>query len=501
MADSQLVHDETEEEKRDRPLLAMADMPVAAPGSTPPPIAPAATGAPAASDAPAGLPAFGAPIAPAPPASAPAPPVAPRPPAPPMGDVVTGQTSSGGTSVKQRVMSPDEKAAQAKLDAIEQKEEGVARQQGAAEARNAGQEYDVTRQTNAEMAAAEAQAETDRIAKQATLDKLNAHIAQKTEEYAGAKPTNLWDRMSNGAKFLAGLSIFAGGVGAGLTHSGQNQALEQINRAIEDDYQRQKDALTKSKEYLALKREDAAKAEELLRHGDYDLRIKKLGILEKGERMLREQYAKNGMSDAQANTDARIIGIQKQRATETAQLQKEFGTEIDRIQQTSTQRAPAASLQAGQTANLVFGPGGKPLGVAATQKGAEETNEAVSGYAAMRKGLNEYRDLIRKHGSDLVLDRDTAGRMDALRANLLFQANHMVNTGVLRPSEQEYFESMIPKATGWSGTVTSQASMLAKTNEVERQIRERMANHLDQVGVGRKRVDLIDQMTSGRPGE
>lgn len=82
--------------------------------------------------------------------------------------------------------------------------------------------------------------------RQRALDEARRNMEVARQEAFGASvdPSRFWLNKSTGEKILAGVSIFLGGFGAGLT-GGPNQALGIINQAIVNDIEAQKAELEK----------------------------------------------------------------------------------------------------------------------------------------------------------------------------------------------------------------------------------------------------------------
>lgn len=76
----------------------------------------------------------------------------------------------------------------------------------------------------------------------AQIDKEHAEVQDKVREQYNKKidPERYWNSKSTGAKILAGIGMVLGGMGGGMTKTGRNPALEQINKAINDDIDAQK---------------------------------------------------------------------------------------------------------------------------------------------------------------------------------------------------------------------------------------------------------------------
>lgn len=93
---------------------------------------------------------------------------------------------------------------------------------------------------------AEKQIEKDQAAAEARTVDLQNHLKAQEEQVQKVlsehkiDPSRKWSSMGIGNKILAGISIALGGIGAGLSGSNKNYALEIINKAIDDDIDAQK---------------------------------------------------------------------------------------------------------------------------------------------------------------------------------------------------------------------------------------------------------------------
>lgn len=89
---------------------------------------------------------------------------------------------------------------------------------------------------------------------QKTLSQYQAESQQLENDYrkGTVNPNRIWQNMTTGNKILAGISIFLGGLGGGLTKQGGNVALDVINKAIDRDIEAQRANLDKNKNLLSL---------------------------------------------------------------------------------------------------------------------------------------------------------------------------------------------------------------------------------------------------------
>ncbi len=336
------------------PLLVSTEPP---PPAEPPPF----TGAPAASNAPAGIPGPGMTF----PAPEPAPlrelpvrepvPVAPPPETPKMPAAAGG---GGG--------APSERQQRADLANIQADQERVAAQKGDLGIQRAGIEQKVADQ--------QAQLAQDAEARRAALEQTTeAEIARRqsaldaeSEKYKSMGFKDFWSRASiagkegttTGARVLGAISMALGAAGAGLAHM-PNYAQDIIDKAIDRDYQLQKDTILKQKDVVTEARmgvEGArqAKADKLLALENW-----RKSAYEQAAAQAKSMLAKMGVPDAEAEKNA-LVATQRQKAFDSQQALTENVAKVANVQaDTVLKRAEAAKMKA--EAEQAKNPAAKPL--------------------------------------------------------------------------------------------------------------------------------------------
>jgi hypothetical protein len=147
-----------------------------------------------------------------------------------------------------------------------------------------------------------------------------------------------------------------------------------------------------------------------------------------------------------------------------------------------------------------MGPGGQPLGVAQTEKGAGETSAAIAGYTNFRVGAERLRDQIQRHGSEFT--GKVAGEMDAQKTELLLAVRDS-NTGLgaLDKGLVTTVEGLVPDMTGWSGTFSNNARAIAKLNKAIQLADDKMRAKLDAQGLdGARLLPAIRRAGAGGAG-
>ncbi len=87
--------------------------------------------------------------------------------------------------------------------------------------------------------------EDQEIRDKALMAKINAAAAEQID------PDRYWNNKSTGGKILAGIGLVLSGMGGGMTGSNRNLALEQMNKAIDDDMNAQRHHIDNSWKAIA----------------------------------------------------------------------------------------------------------------------------------------------------------------------------------------------------------------------------------------------------------
>lgn len=365
--------------------------------------------------------------------------------------------------------------------------------QAAAEKRNREQELAAQVDANKQLAATEAAHAALVAQQQATTKRLNDYAATKSKEYADSKFSDFWASKSTGAQILATVLSGIGQVAARTT-GGKNLVLDALGGMIDQDFARQKADMAHRKDIMELARTDAGAAEEKLRHLGLELQIKKVGVLEKLARIRQEDLARNGVADAAMAGDAKLLALKQKQNAETIDLQKGLRGEAERTRV----MAPTAPVAGVDPKRTVMGPGGKPIGLATTEKEASDTNKALEGYTNFANSAAEMRKMISQGGSAMSGKR--RGQLEALQTSLTFAVKNMEQGGALDKGLVETVTGLIPDATGWTGTMTSSANMLAKLDKATEIARNKARARLDAAGVGGHALDVVDRARAAGAG-
>lgn len=406
----------------------------------------------------------------------PAAPVAPSGP-PPM--VVTG--TSNTTQTSQKVMTDEEKAAQAALGTTAMKEEELAGKRADKEKELAAKNLQITQQANKNIA--DAQADTDRqvAAQEKAISQLENIVTAKRAQLEARPLRSFFVGKRPAAEFVAAISGAVGAYVAVRSGSGRNFAKESIDKAIDRDFKEQAFLIEHDKELLNLAKQDVQAATLKKTAMLHELQIKKVGLLDVADRMRSEELAAHGVKTADIAKDEKILAIRKKRQEEEAELWK--GLRKDVTKSSTVQRQPMPTGAGGLSENSIIGPDGKPLGMAPDKKVAQEASAGIAGYTNFTRAAKKYRNMIRDNGSEF--SGAGAGKMNAIQTELLLAVRDS-NTGLgsLDKGLQEVVEKLVPTASGWTGTFSNNARMVAQLDEAMRLADQKLQTRLASAGVG-----------------
>jgi hypothetical protein len=228
------------------------------------------------------------------PAEAPAVPAAPPPVAKPLKQPTGGGGGGGGAA--------PESALRKDLARVSGEEEAQARQQGKFNEQRAEKavqkaEDDARIAEQHQLRQAAIQQETD-----AEIVRRQGVVDEETAKYKSMGFKDFWSQATilgkpntvTGARVLGAISIALGAAGAALT-KGPNYALEIIDRAIERDYQRQRDSIMKQKEAVTEARFGVEAARQARADKLISLENWRKGAYEQAEKLAASEIAKLGV--------------------------------------------------------------------------------------------------------------------------------------------------------------------------------------------------------------
>lgn len=228
-------------------------------------------------------------------------------------------------------------------------------------------------------------------------------------------PHRYLGNMSTGGKILAAVGIALSGLGAGA--KGQNLALQQINKAIDDDIKAQENEQGKAMSLLRLNRErtqDEMQARAMTQN-----------------QLLTGVQAKIAMATSQShNAEAQLRGNMLLQQIEQQKDQNRIAMLA------ANGQAPAQSLP--PHLREVYVPG---YGIASTKEAAKEANAKVATFKNIQSGIGQLLSLSKKGSSLSPADR----AMAATIANMLKGQlrTEIVGPGAVSDSERAMLDAIV----------------------------------------------------------
>jgi hypothetical protein len=370
-----------EEEALKQPLMTPAPPAAQAPLSAPP--------APQVAPAPASVPA----------------PVDDRPVVETIQQPALTQTSNSTTASA----TQGAKATKNEAPLLQEQDKIFARQQEqAAKAAEAGRNKAIADAAQADEKAritSEKAAQTDAIVKDGEK-LLSDRLAESERVYGELKSKadikDYWESQSTGNKILAGLGIALGGIGAGMAGQSSNRALDVINKAIEQDFARQKANFENARAMASESREQTQAARQNLADRANMLNLSKAAAYDTLADKYAAMAAKRGvLGEADLAKDAVLFDLRAKQ--NQAKLEYEKG--LRQSVTSSTQRQVTQALDPSSSDKPTEGQG-KARGFVTRMVSATKNYDKVGGLSP------EGADAIRKHMIENFIEmKDASGAL------------------------------------------------------------------------------------------
>lgn len=256
-------------------------------------------------------------------------------------------------------------------------------------------------------------------------------------------PRRWFNNQSTGQKIMAGIGIFLGGVGGGLTKSGKNPALDIINNAINADIDAQKSELAKLKDVGGMKQNvlsmmrdkfgDERQAEAATKAFHLDQTIMKL----------KEVAAQNKAPELQAQADKAIGQLEVQKHGLVAQF--EAASKSKSVMLGGGQQLPQGvdveQLSPEQRERYVTG-----VGLATTKEGAKQLMALKASTDSSSEMLGELIGMTNKTGKSI--NTETRTRASALSDMLKGQIREgVLGPGTVNDSERKILDRLVADPT------------------------------------------------------
>jgi hypothetical protein len=248
---------------------------------------------------------------------------------------------------------PSEKAQRAELAGIQADQASVAQQKGDLGIQRAGVEEKVAQQQADLANQAEARRAELEQATSAEIAKRQSALDQESQAYKSMGFKDFWSRATiggkegtvTGARILGAISMALGAAGASLAHT-PNFAQEMIDKAIDRDYQMQRDTILKQKDVvnearMGLEGARQAKADKLLALENW-----RKSAYDQAATQAKVMLSKMGVPEAEADKNA-LVANNRQKAFDSGQALTKGLAEVSNLRaETDLKRAEAAKARA-----------------------------------------------------------------------------------------------------------------------------------------------------------
>jgi hypothetical protein len=296
-------------------------------------------------------------------------------------------------------------------------------------------------------------------------------ITKEIQSQGAINPNRWWQNKNTGEKIGASIAIGLGALGAGLTGSNQNLALDQINRAIQLDLlsqektlQSKSDSLQAQQSLLGMymsKTNNLEDAKALAKRDSYAL----------AEIKLNETLA--GVKSQEAKSKGLILMGQLQ--NEKAKINAELMGKIAQQSQFQNIRGGGSvdplSLPEGMRDQVVRV--GNEYRVALNREAAKEVSRRLPSMDSMQEKINKIKELVEKNPFPfLKMPTEAKGQIQSLSRQLILGLKSTEGLGALDEGTVKIGNEIIGDATSFFDT-----NNIAKLNSLNESIegdRQRM---------------------------
>jgi hypothetical protein len=309
---------------------------------------------------------------------------------------------------------------------------------------------------------AQTQIDADQVAAEKRTADLEAHLknqeaqANKILEQNKIDPGRKWSNMGIGNKILAGISIALGGIGAGLTGSNKNYALEIINKAIDDDIEAQKsnrDSAYNNLLQISKNREAvlaAQKADALQRVQNS---INKMALQAKG--LEAQQAAQKLWNDLEVQ---RITLSDKYTKELSGQLLTQYAAKGQKMRPEEIAMLPT-EIQARFINNV---------GLAPSAEAAQKIRPVVADAEVIKNIVNQLRTIRQTYGRE-VMPLEASTMAQGLGQVLIGKLREpILGPGTMQEAEYERLKKLVP--TDATAFFSLDDNTMARLNTIENMV-------------------------------
>ncbi len=294
-------------------------------------------------------------------------PVAPTPVAPaPAEDVmVPVQINQPGIKTTRKVQSPEEIELLKQRQGLEKEGFELQKRQNEIDKMKAQDALDRAKEDAARQIEKQKTVDTALAQGQADIARRTAEYDARYNDYKNMKFKDFWEDKSTGTKIAAALAIGLGAIGQAMAKTGSNTAFEIINKAIDRDFEKQRQEILKGKETVGLAKEGIEVARQNKTDLLNDINIKEVAakdqVAAKYEQILRER----GVPEQAIQGDANLLKLRDSANNAKLKVEESLRSTVEH-----------------ETASKIL----KPAGAVAAEKAASANKEVD----ALRK---EFADL------------------------------------------------------------------------------------------------------------
>lgn len=309
----------------------------------------------------------------------------------------------------------------------------------------------------------------------AELNKRDAELTKRYEE-GHIDPNRVISNMSTGNKVMAGIGLILGGLGGGALGTGQNDALKTLNNIVDKDIDAQKSELDKGKNLLSQNFERTHNLEQahLLTKNDI------LGALEVN---IKKLTANASSPMAQGKADMLLGQIAQQRQQNNMAMAQQMAA-YQLAGGANTRGINPELLPEKLRERVVHLPGGG-IGVASTQKDAEDVKKSLTSLQTLDKQIDDslqfMKETGRTTGAELPLVGHVGSSSDSVASNMrnsiVVELNKLHDLNRLNPQELKIFESMVPSPGAWRQDKAT-AMLMSLRNFIHNKRASELQNHL-----------------------
>lgn len=283
-------------------------------------------------------------------------------------------------------------------------------------------------------------------------------------------PDRYWDNKSTASKIFASIGMILGGGAAAILGKDKSSAEEMIDRAIENDIEKQRQAIASKKKGVGAQQNILSLMKEKFKDEDQAAAAAKASMYETTQNKLKESAARFQAPQIQAKAQKLL-----------AELEVKKQAALGQFQQAAAKQARSASTQQALRSGQDVDPGllsekeRKRLvpgfGLAKDEKSAQQANAVLESKDQVLDAVNKIKELHSTFGTREVANRGAIAEEESTRRSIQLQLKELFNLGVLNGPDLE----LLNQFTGddFFALTTSDAAKEAKLRGIETFVKNR----------------------------